>query len=223
MIYVNANYSTMREADEAIRALLDLHVVPRDLRVMIPKGVKRKALPLRHATHVAGNTVAGGIIGVLAGAAVVASGLMGVDSSQLADVAVRGAMMGGAVGVLGGALRGLGRLDVRPKSDSESEEVRTVNVGVLTLPAHVDEVEETLRQAGGVEIHADMPTSEILAAAPARFETPNPPHPVSGLEVRLGNFPPDEPNKPEPPKRKYDAVEEAGHESFPASDAPSYH
>lgn len=150
--YVHASYRDQRTAKEAAEALLEAKFPARDISALLCDAGSEQAgveLKIKHKTQVPIGALVGGVLGLVLGGVIAWLAHVPPDPTVFA---LRGAIIGAAIGTLAGALGGLGRWRDTIMFPANAFANGCVVVGVKTHEERIPEASHVLAAAGGVDV-----------------------------------------------------------------------
>jgi hypothetical protein len=157
---VTAVYADPETARRAVEALIEAHINPREISVVMADRSGRHAIPIEHDTGVAEGLTIGGTLGAALGAtagALLATGILAAPGIRVLAAgpllaALRSAIAGMSAGGLVGALGGLGFW--KDEADLHAEAVRE---GAVLLAVRADgertqQLRELFRESGATRV-----------------------------------------------------------------------
>ena len=151
-VFVHAAYASDEQAQVALQALLEAHVRPRDVHMVMHDGANIERVPVRYRTSTRKSAAIFGAIGAAMGAIVGASGLLSLLSSRVTLGAFEGLLAGAGLGVFLGFVRGVGWWRQEAQLPHHVPVRGAVLVGVSISPKRVKVVRPILEKTGGTEI-----------------------------------------------------------------------
>ena len=149
---VHAIYHDHEPAAAAVQALLELHIDPANICVLMKEGPDVQSYPVEHRTRAARRGAIGAALGAVGGA-IMAPGL-GLLAAGPVLAAIEGAISGGAVGGAFGTLSGLSVWRDVPELPHHIQSGGILIGAALGGNQTESAVMEALRQTGGDHISA---------------------------------------------------------------------
>jgi hypothetical protein len=159
--YVHATYRDQQAAVAAAEALLEAKFPARDISALICDAASEDVgleLKIRHKTRVPIGALIGGVLGVALGAIIAWAAQVQPDPGVFA---LRGAVIGAAIGTLAGALGGLGRWRDTILFPPEAFKNGCVVVGVNTHDERVAEARRVLTSINNADVEVSSKRSAL--------------------------------------------------------------
>lgn len=150
--FVSATYGSEAKANVAVQALLDAHVPPRDMTVAVSDGGSVHPVPLVYETRTNRSAFLGVTLGVFVGAVLGATGAIPGLSPSIPLATVQMAVLGAGIGLLLGAVRGIGWWRQHPDLPKRVNDHNGVVVGVSATPERVEELRPVFERTGGRDL-----------------------------------------------------------------------
>ena len=149
--FVHALYPNQAAADAAVNVLMEAHVAPDEVRVLVREGEQVRRRRVGYDMRVGKGALAGAAIGVAVGAIMGAIGWPDLLAAAPTGGTLQGAVFGTLFGLFVGAIRGRGWWD-RTAEVSPAEDDSGIMIGVSTSPERAGDICAALVEAGGHEV-----------------------------------------------------------------------